>query len=302
MNSWLSPELSASFEAEQTNAYRLFTSPQAWVERLGDDVLISHKTDDARDSALAGLHDWAAGVGFSPARIFARFLPRQNAERVSPVLLDGDPAGTLESVVMERGLRYGIAFNAGYASGLFIDQRENRAFVRTLSPRRMLNTFAYTCSFSVVGAQAGAQTVSLDLSKKSLDRGRANFTLNALPLDNHRFLADDVMDVLPRLQRRGETFDLLILDPPTFSLGNGGRRWRVEDQIEDLLQLALELAAPEAWLLLSTNCTKLDRAALERIARFGLKLTRRRGTFHHTPALPDFPRGEGASTLWLHAT
>lgn len=302
MNRWLSPEMFAAFAAEQTNAHRVFTSPQSWVERLGEDVLISHKSDAARDEALTGLREWTARVGFAPARIFARFLPRQNAERVSPVLIAGDPAATLESVVLERGLRYGIAFNAGYASGLFIDQRENRSFLRTLAPRRLLNTFAYTCSFSVVGAQAGAETLSLDLSKKSLDRGRANFGLNGLALDGHRFLADDVMDVLPRLQRRGETFDVLILDPPTFSLGAGGRRWRVEDQIEDLLRLALELAAPPAWILLSTNCTKLDRPALERAARYALKVARRRGEFHATPALPDFPAGEGARTLWLRVT
>jgi 23S rRNA (cytosine1962-C5)-methyltransferase len=299
MHSWISLDLFAKFEAEATSAHRLFTSPHVWVERLGCDILISFKLDAARDEALAGLHEWESRTGFRSARVFSRFLPRQNAERVAPVLITGDPAASLHSIVTERGISYGIDFGAGYSAGLFIDQRANRSRVQKLAPKRMLNTFAYTCSFSVVAAVAGAQTLSIDLSKKSLDRGRKNFELNRLLLDGHRFLADDVLDVLPRLERRGEKFDLIILDPPTFSLGNRGRRWQVEEQIEDLLRTALELAAPKASLLISTNCTKLNLSALERTARFALKTARLGGDIIHEPSLPDFPAGEGAQALWV---
>ncbi len=299
MNSWISSDLFAAFEAAGTSAHRLFSAPDVWVERLGSDVLISFKHDAARDAALAGLREWESRSGFESGRVFSRFLPRQNAERVAPVLLAGDPAASLETVVTERGVRYALDFGAGYSAGLFIDQRSNRAHAAQQAPKRMLNTFAYTCSFSVVAALAGAETLSIDLSKKSLDRGRRNFELNGVALDGHRFLADDVMDVLPRLERRAEKFDMIILDPPTFSLGNRGRRWKVEDQIEDLLRLALELAAPKAAILISTNCTKLDQASLERSARFILKTARLGGDFFRQPGLPDFPFGEGARTLWL---
>lgn len=299
MNRWISSELFAAFEAGQTTAHRLFTSNQAWVERLGPDVLISFKTDAALEFAVAGLREWETCTGFRAARIFSRFLPRQNAERVAPVLVEGDPAALLTTVVMERGVRFAIDFAAGYSAGLFIDQRANRMALRQLAPRRLLNTFAYTCSFSVVAALAGAETVSVDLSKKSLERGRENFELNGLPTGGHRFLADDVLDVLPRLERQGEKFDAIILDPPTFSRGNGGRRWQVERDLEDLVLAALELATPNAAVLISTNCTRLDRRALERIARFSLKSLRRGGDFQEEPTLPDFPPGAGAQTLWL---
>ncbi len=300
MKHWISKELLAEFEAGQTSAHRLFSSHEAWVERLGRDVLISFKSEAARDSALGGLREWEELTGFQAERVYSRFLPLKNAERVSPVLLAGEPASSLHAEVMERGVRYGVDFGAGYSAGLFIDQRANRAFVRGRAPRRLLNTFAYTCSFSVVAALAGAQTLSIDLSKKSLDRGRNNFQMNALELEGHRFLADDVLDVLPRLERRGEKFDAIILDPPTFSLGNRGRRWQVEEQIEDLLRSALELAAPRASILISTNCTRLNRTALERTARFVLKTARLGGDLCHEPPLPDFPPGEGAQTLWLN--
>ena len=66
-----------------------------------------------------------------------------------------------------------------------------------------------------------------------------------------------------------------------------------------LLVAALELAAPRARVLLSTNCTRLQRRALEAIARFALKATRRAADFHGEPALPDIPAEAAAQTLWL---
>jgi 23S rRNA (cytosine1962-C5)-methyltransferase len=101
------------------------------------------------------------------------------------------------------------------------------------------------------------------------------------------------------LARKQETFDAIILDPPTFSRGNKGRRFQVEQDLEALLIAVLELAAPRAKVLLSTNCTRLHRRALESIARFALKATRRTADFHSDPPLPDIPPDAAAQTLWL---
>jgi 23S rRNA (cytosine1962-C5)-methyltransferase len=171
--------------------------------------------------------------------------------------------------------------------------------VRDLAPGSLLNCFAYTCSFSVAGAMAGARTVSIDLSKKSLVRGRENFALNSLPTADHRFLADDVMEILPRLARRGEKFDVIILDPPTFSRSHRGNVFQVEQDFEKLLLAALEVAERDGRMLLSTNCSSLGEHALEVMARHCLKATRRAGRFHRESPLSDFPPGVGAATIWL---
>ena len=113
-------------------------------------------------------------------------------------LLFGDGEENLQTIATEGFLSYKIDFAAGYSVGLFIDQRENRRYVRQSKPKRLLNCFAYTCSFSVAAATVGAQTVSIDLSKKSLERGRENFALNSLSTTDHRFIADDVLTVMPR--------------------------------------------------------------------------------------------------------
>lgn len=299
ISEWIGPELHRDFIAQQTDALRLCTSPDGWAERFGVDVLISYKTDAALERLKTELCLWALNVDFNFRRVFARFLPRKNADREAPCLILGDPGTNLESSALERTLRYGIDFGAGYSVGLFIDQRENRRFVRDVAPKTLLNCFAYTCSFSVAAATVGATTVSIDLSKKSLARGRENFALNSLPTNDHRFLADDVMEVIPRLARKGEKFDAIILDPPTFSRSKRGKAFQVEQDFEKLLLAALEVAERQARILLSTNCSSLQERALEVMARYCLKATRRAGTFHQEPPLPDFPPRVGAATLWL---
>ena len=269
------------------------------MERFGEDVLVSYKTPQAREALLAILPEWLAGHQLSCRRIFGKHLPLRNEERTAPVLLSGDPTLPLQTTAEENETRFGIDFAAGYSAGLFIDQRANRSFLRRSGVRRVLNTFAYTCSFSVVAALAGAETVSVDLSKTSLARGRENFSLNGLDTAQHRFLAEDVLDLLPRLGRRSETFDAIVLDPPTFSRGNKGRRFQVERDFEALLLAALEVAAPRARILLSTNCTRLPLRTLESIARFALKAKRQAADLHREPPLPDVPAEFAPATLWL---
>jgi 23S rRNA (cytosine1962-C5)-methyltransferase len=299
MRDWIDFGLVRDFAAEETAAYRVCTKPDGWVERYGPDALVSYKTESACEQILHELEEWALLANQQFERVFGRYLPKQNAERNPPQLLSGATNASLQTTVLERGICYGLDFGAGYSVGLFLDQRENRQFVRRVAPRRMLNCFAYTCSFSVVAGLAGAETLSIDLSKKSLNRGRDNFMLNRLATDRHRFLVDDVISVLPRLARKDERFDAIILDPPTFSRSRTGRAWQVEHDFEKLLMAALEVAERDAKILLSTNCSRLDERALQVMARFCLKATRRAGTFQTTPRLPDFPPGAAARSLWM---
>jgi 23S rRNA (cytosine1962-C5)-methyltransferase len=295
----MTPAQCKTIEAAGTNAHRLASGPGGWVERLGDDVIVSYKSDEARDELAAGLETWCTNSGWKPVRVFHRFMPIKNADRVSPVLHSGDAALPLTTVVTEAGIRYGLDIGASYSHGLFLDQRLNRAKLQALKPKRLLNTFAYTCSFTVVGALAGAQTVSVDLSRKSLDRGVHNLTLNGIAEKGHSFIADDAAELLPKMAARGEKFDAIILDPPTFSRSKTGRRWQVEDHFEDLLNAALGVAAQKCAILLSTNCTKLDPATMERSARWCAKGKKRTADYVKFGTPVDFPPGHGSSTLWM---
>jgi 23S rRNA (cytosine1962-C5)-methyltransferase len=294
-----SVKLWKKFENEGTNAFRICTLGGAWIERLGGDLLLSYQEESLLPDLLAWCATLPSLTGFLPDRIFGRHLPVRNQERVSPVLLEGDGELPLNTTVTEAGVRFGLDFSAGYSAGLFLDQRHNRAWVRQNAKGRFLNTFSYTCSFSVCAALAGAETLSIDLSRKSLARGESNFVLNGLSTEKHRFFAADVRESFPRLARKGECFDTIIVDPPTFSTSHAKGRFRVEDDMGDLVQAALEVAAPRARLLVSTNCTRLGVRDLERICRMSLKLRRLSGSFHPSPPPEDFPRSAGASCVWL---
>ena len=297
---WIQPELVQAFADEETDAYRLCTFDDGWAERFGTDILVSHKTDVARERLTTELYLWSLAVNYKFTRVFTRHLPKKNAERTTPKLVVGDAAAAAPvGVALERSLRYGIDFETGYSVGLFVDQRENRSYVRRAEPKRVLNCFAYTCAFSVAAASVGAETVSVDLSKKSLMRGRENFAMNDLSTDGHRFVAEDVMEFVPRLARKGEKFDVIILDPPTFSRSRRGKGFQVEQDFEKLLSESLELAHRDSHILLSTNCTTLNNRALQVMAKYCLKIAKRAGTLHREPDLPDFPRGGNARSLWL---
>ncbi len=290
---WTSPQVVHALEAARTNVCRIVTALDWWAERFGSGVIISHRRDLPAD-ALPGIEAWAAACSLDIRRIYARRLVVGPGEDNKPVLLKGDADS--EHTVSEAGLSYQVDFLAGYSCGLFLDQRANRARLHALRPSRLLNTFAYTCSFSVVAASSGAQTLSVDLAKSALARGRRNFEINHLSLDHHRFVADDVLQVLPRLARRGEQFDAIILDPPTFSRAARGRRFQVERDFSHLLDLALACAAPRAAILLSTNCSSLPVSRLRDLASALVPSAR----FHSEPPLPDIPSSHAASALWMH--
>jgi 23S rRNA (cytosine1962-C5)-methyltransferase len=296
---WIDASLFRDFQAEGTDLHRLCTVEDGWVERFGRDILISFKRVLVRERLIQELKAWAKDIPFQYERIFARFVARRSEQREPPRLICGDPNENLQTIVAERRLKFGIDFGAGFSPGLFPDQRENRSFVRHIAPKRLLNCFAYTCSFSVSAAYVGATTLSIDLSKKSLARGRENFAFNSLSTMGHRFIADDVMAVLPRLARKGEKFDVIILDPPTFSRSPGGGTFHVENDFETLLIQSLELTERNSYVLVSTNCSTLREHALEVMARYGLKAARRAGAFHRSQPLPDFPQSAGASSIWL---
>ena len=297
---WISPAVWSALAAEGTDAHRLASGPEMWLERFGRDVLLSYQTEPGRDAALGELDQRCAAYSYQPLRVFGKYLPQHASERGAPVLLRGEAGASLETEVGEAGARYGLDFAGGYSAGLFIDQRANRVRLRALKPKRLLNTFAYTCSFSVVAALGGAETVSVDLSRRSIARGKGNFRRNGLdPKAGHRFIADDVLAVLPRLARRGEKFDAIILDPPTFSRNQAGAAFQVQRDFGRLVALALEVAAPGAKILLSVNHSAMRVADLEWAARAALKMAGRGGRFSSTAPPADFPPGHGAKTVWL---
>jgi 23S rRNA (cytosine1962-C5)-methyltransferase len=288
---WIPVEMASGLLSAGTNAFRIASGPGFWIERFGETAMISlYSAAEAQT-----LVDSIALTEWEPQRVYLRQLVRNPGKKDTPVLFRGDPLSAPKEMVSESGLLYELDFSSSYSPGLFPDQRLNRIFLRERKPRRVLNTFAYTCAFSVAAATAGAETLSVDISKSSLQRGRRNFELNQIPLEGHRFISDDVPTNLRRLIKRGETFDAIVLDPPTFGRSAPGKTFRFERDFAALLQSAHSLAAPDAAILLSTNFAAWDGAALMDCARAILPS---KTTFQKIPPPPDFFNAAPSATVW----
>lgn len=282
---------------EETDVYRIFVAPRVWGERWGESILISYFEESDLSDGLRYLDVWTETVLWQPQYVFARRLVKRPGSENSPALVFGSGAPP-NLIIQENGLKYQIDFSSGYSTGFFYDQRSNRKLLREYKPHKTLNCFAYTCAFSVVAASVGSQTVSIDLSTRALARGKMNFALNNLPMANQRFLADDVFAVLKRLSRRGEVYDCMILDPPTFSRW-GKKSFQVERDFHSLVGSAICCAAPKAHILLSTNCSSLQVSDLKSIASQAAASSKFSVRFHRSEIPCDILGGQSSSTVWM---
>src|SRR5476649_2099802 len=107
---WISSAVWSALATEGTDAHRLASGPEMWLERFGHDVLLSYQTEPGRDAVLAELDQRCAVYLYRPLRVFGKYLPQHASERSAPVLLRGDAGGSLETEVGEAGARYELDF------------------------------------------------------------------------------------------------------------------------------------------------------------------------------------------------
>ncbi len=317
---------SAIIEPDLTNAFRVIHGasdgwPGWFVEKLGD-FLLSQADAPLNAQQSEELSSLAKTFAVRGAyhKILSRHVRRSNTTEASPQLVLGEAAPE-RFEILENGVRYEMSFNEGYSVGLFLDQRDNRRrflanhvaadfellnskLITHNSKPEVLNTFAYTCGFSVCAAKVGARVTSLDLSKKYLEWGKRNFALNGLDPAAHDFIFGDTFDWLRRLAKKGRAFDVIVLDPPTFSQSKDHGTFRADKDYGKLVTAALSVLKPGGVLLASTNAAEWppeEFLADVETAIHGAK--RKILQKHYVPQPPDFPisRDEPAylKTVWL---
>lgn len=225
-----------------------------------------------------GEHLWiqqAAGAPPGPtpdargAYVIRALKDRSRGRQPPPALAAGAPAPEW-STVFEHGTRYVVQLGGQLSTGLFLDQRPQRAWLAAhAGGMRVLNTFAHAGGFSVAAARAGAETVSVDLSKAWLERIPLQLAAAGLDPGRHDTIYGDVFDWIRRLAKRGERYDLVILDPPSTSVGTTKKRWSAARDYPELVRLALPLVAPGGRLWTATNHRKLTPARFARAVAEG---------------------------------
>ncbi|MED5510510.1 MAG: bifunctional 23S rRNA (guanine(2069)-N(7))-methyltransferase RlmK/23S rRNA (guanine(2445)-N(2))-methyltransferase RlmL [Pseudomonadota bacterium] len=158
--------------------------------------------------------------------------------------------------VEENGLKFWVNLKDYLDTGLFLDHRDTRLMLMNMARGKdFLNLFSYTGSVTVYAAAGGAaSTTSVDMSNTYLGWARDNLELNELDGEQHRFVRANCLEWLQAAQQEAERFDLIFLDPPTFS--NSSRMEGVFDVQRDhvsLIQMAANLLKPGGQLIFSTN-------------------------------------------------
>lgn len=265
---FLHQHLDAAFACLPAEARRLFHGrgrqwpglEQVTVDWLQDVLLVALFRDPGAES-LAGLKQMLLQLAASPAwqASSARHLLLQHrylADSPSEYLLgEAIERGEVE----EDGLRFLLDYGRKQNTGLFLDMRYGRRWVREQSAGlRVLNLFAYTCGFSVAAIAGGAvRVVNLDMSRPALSRGRDNHRLNGHDLARVSFLGHDLFNSWGRLRREGP-FELIIVDPPSFQKGS----FILSRDYARIMRRLPELLAPGGRVLACCNDPAINSAFL----------------------------------------
>jgi len=258
--------------SEGTTAFRLLQGDAEGVPGLivdfYDGWVVAHVYDAARPhedmllDALEGLG--VRGVYVKRRQKQANVIADTRAPALAPPEPVRGESAPEPLEVVESGLAFEVSLGDGFATGLYVDQRDARERIRgRAAGRSMLNLFAYTGAFSVAAAAGGARTLTLDVSRMALARARTR--LDRFEGD-HRVIREDCFGWLERAARREERFDLIVCDPPTYAKTKK-RRWSSGKMWIDLAAACLRIAAPDGELLLCSNDARMSWKRFRRYLR-----------------------------------
>jgi 23S rRNA (cytosine1962-C5)-methyltransferase len=247
------------FAAEDTTAFRVFNSTGDGVGGLSIDYFdgyylitwYSLGIYSFKDMILEALKECVDYKGIYHKRRFEN--NGQYVEARSDFVCGNAAPAPL--VIKENGIKFAIYLDDGAMVGIFLDQREVRQTIRDKYAKDsvVLNTFSYTGAFSLYSAIGGAkQTVSVDLAKRSLAKTKEHFNLNAVALDNHKILVEDVFHYFKYAARKELKFDLVIADPPSFARSKK-HTFSVAKDYKNLLKDIINITAKDGVIVASTN-------------------------------------------------
>lgn len=168
-----------------------------------------------------------------------------------------------------KGIKFIIKPMGFKHTGLFPEQAVNwndimKAIKEANRPIKVLNLFAYTGAASVVCAKAGASVTHVDASKGMVERAKENASLNGIT--NIRYIIDDCQKFVEREIRRGNFYDAIIMDPPSYGRGTNGEMWKLEDNLYDFVELTKKVLSDKPlFVLISSYTTGLQASVLKNI-------------------------------------
>lgn len=253
----------------ETNAYRLVNAeadrlPGLVVDRYADYLVVQCLTlgiDRRKEMLVRLLTEMERPAGIVE-RSDVGVRKKEGLQEVAGVRHGQRPPQ--EVVVRENGFSFGANLLEGHKTGLYLDQRENRALLgkrRFVEGKRVLNAFAYTGGFAIYAAAGGAAAITnLDSSADVLAQAEGNMALNGYERPEDEYVAGDAFEVLRHYRDSGRTFDVIILDPPKFAYSQRDVQAACRGY-KDLNWLAFRLLRPGGHLA-TFSCSGLVDADL----------------------------------------
>lgn len=176
-----------------------------------------------------------------------------------------------EWIVGWRDLRFKVKPMGFKHTGLFPEQATNWAMMIDLIKKsnrliKVLNLFAYTGGATVACVSAGAHVTHVDASKAMVERAKENIKISNLPQDKCRFIVDDCFKFVEREIRRGNKYDAIILDPPSFGRGPNGETWKIENNLYDFLCVCRKVLSDNPlFILLNSYTTGLQPTVISNL-------------------------------------
>lgn len=272
--------------------------PGVSLDRYGDCGWFSWtRTESPSDADIAILAEIARSAGLCHWLVDVVIDRGRDPNRARRFKSDAFPE---QWQAQDAGLAFELRSDSGLSPGLFLDQRRNKVrLFEQASEARVLNLFSYTCAFSVAAAVGGAEkVVSVDISKSYCEWGRRNFRLNGIDDTAHLFWHIDVRDYLKMARKKGMRFDIIIIDPPSFSRGPG-RLFKIRNELPILVEACVELLNANGCIMASTNLrTWRGGAFRDDILRAPNTVAIDKPAV--TPLPPDFTTGSTASkVIWV---
>lgn len=211
-------------------------------------------------------------------------------------------------LVLENGVSYATYLNEGLMTGIFLDQKNVRGELSNglVAGKTLLNMFSYTGAFSVAAAFGGAaQTTSVDLAKRSLDKTREQLAVNGIEPGSQRIYVMDVFGYFNYAKKKKLSYDCIVLDPPSFAR-NGKKTFSVLKNYGELVEQAVDILERDGILIASTNASNLSANKFEEMVKKALTKKAVAYEIFQKESLPadfhvsrTFPEGDYLKVLFI---
>lgn len=242
--------------SSETTAFRLFNGEGDGIGGLTIDYyqgyLLINIYSQAVNQSIECILD-ILEEQLSPQGIYVTLRFEVDSSQKQIYLARGNQAES-PMIIKENNINYAVYLGQNWMTGIFLDQRQVRNFVKQQSQNlRVLNLFSYTGAFSVAAAVGGANsTVSVDVANRSFDLTQEQFQVNNINLNSQQILVMDVFDYIDYAQKNNLKFDMIICDPPSFARTKK-TTFSAEKDYKDLARKLFNLVAKDGYLILSTN-------------------------------------------------